>query len=106
MSANFFKLLGVAPALGRDFAHEEDRFGSQPVVLISGNVWQQRYGNDPAVIGRSIRLNGTPATIIGVMPEGMHFPNEADVWMPVGSLPAAMTDRASWSPSGQPSVSS
>ncbi len=93
VSANFFKLLGVAPALGRDFAHEEDRFGSQPVVLISGNVWQQRYGNDPAVIGRSIRLNGTPATIIGVMPEGMHFPNEADVWMPVGSLPAAITSQ-------------
>ena len=91
VSANFFKLLGVGPSLGRDFAPTEDTFGSQPVVLISGNVWQQRYGNDPAVIGRSIRLNGTPATIIGVMPEGMHFPNEADVWMPVGSLPAAIT---------------
>jgi predicted permease len=93
VSANFFKMMGVAPALGRDFAPEEDTFGSQPVVLISGNVWQQRYGNDPAVIGRSIRLNGTPATIIGVMPEGMHFPNEADVWMPVGSLPAAITNQ-------------
>jgi predicted permease len=93
VSTNFFTLLGVAPALGRDFSPEEDRFGSQAVVLISGNVWQQRYGNDPAVVGRSIRLNGTPATIIGVMPEGMHFPNEADVWMPVGSLPAAITDQ-------------
>jgi predicted permease len=91
VSAGFFRMLGVAPALGRDFAAEEDRFGTQPVVLISGNVWQQRYGNDPAVIGRSIRLNGTPATIIGVMPEGMHFPFEAEVWMPVGSLPPAIT---------------
>jgi len=93
VSANFFRMLGISPARGRDFSPEEDKSGSQPVVLISGNVWQQRYGSDPAVIGRTIRLNGTNATIIGVMPEGMHFPNEADVWMPTGALPAAITDR-------------
>ena len=93
VSADFFRMLGISPARGRDFSPEEDKFGSQPVVLISGNVSQQRYGSNPAAIGRTIRLNGTNATIIGVMPEGMHFPNEADVWMPTGALPAAITDQ-------------
>jgi putative ABC transport system permease protein len=93
VSANFFKMLGLTPARGRDFSPEEDKRGAEPVVLISGNVWQQRYGSDPAIVGRTIRLNGTNATIIGVMPEGMHFPNEADVWMPNGTLPAAILDQ-------------
>src|SRR4030095_10673607 len=57
VSADFFKMLGVSPALGRDFTPEEDRPGSQAVVLISGNVWKQRYGGDASVIGRTIRLN-------------------------------------------------
>ncbi len=93
VSGNFFRMLGVSPALGRDFAPEDDKPGSAAVVLISNGVWQQRYGSDPSVLGRAIRLNAQPATIIGVMPEGMRFPFEADVWMPTGSLPAAITQQ-------------
>jgi putative ABC transport system permease protein len=92
VSANFFKMLEVSPVLGRDFSSDEDRPGSAAVVLISGNVWKQRYGGDPSVVGRTIRLNSLTSTIIGVMPEGMRFPNEADVWMPVGTLPPAIMD--------------
>ena len=91
VSANFFKMIGVSPALGRDFTPQEDQSGAQAVVLISGNVWKQRYGSDPGVIGRTIRLNTLNSTIIGVMPEGMRFPNDADIWMPFGTLPSAIT---------------
>ena len=91
VSANFFKMIGVSPALGRDFTPQEDQSGAQAVVLISGNVWKQRYGSDPGVIGRTIRLNALNSTIIGVMPEGMRFPNDADIWMPFGTLPSAIT---------------
>jgi len=91
VSSNFNKMLGVSPLLGRDFAPEEDQLGAQPVVLISSNVWKQRYGSDSGVIGRTIRLNSIGATIIGVMPESMKFPNDGDVWMPYGTLPAAIT---------------
>jgi len=90
VSANFNKMLGVSPVLGRDFTPEEDQPGSQPVVLISSNVFKQRYGSDPTAVGRSIRLNSLNAMIIGVMPDGMRFPNDADVWMPYGTLPNAI----------------
>jgi putative ABC transport system permease protein len=92
VSANFNKMLGVVPRLGRDFTPQEDRPGTDPVVLISSNVFKQRYGGDASVIGRSIRLNSVNATIIGVLPEEMRFPNDGDVWMPYGTLPAAITD--------------
>jgi putative ABC transport system permease protein len=91
VSSNFNKMVGMVPMLGRDFAPEEDQLGAQPVVLISSNVFKQRYGSDPKAIGRTIRLNGVSATIIGVMPEAMRFPNDGDVWMPYGTLPTAIT---------------
>jgi predicted permease len=91
VSANFNRMLGIVPQLGRDFTPEEDRPGSDPVVLISANAWKQRYGSDPGVIGRPIRLNAVNPTIIGVMPEGMRFPNDQDIWMPYGAMPPAIT---------------
>jgi putative ABC transport system permease protein len=91
VSANFNKMVGMAPMLGRDFAPEEDQLGAQPVALISSNVFKQRYGSDPSAIGRTIRLNSLSATIIGVMPEAMRFPNDGDIWMPYGTLPTAIT---------------
>jgi len=59
--------------------------------LISANVWKQRYASDPGVIGRPIRLNAVNSTIVGVMPEGMRFPQDQDIWMPYGAMPAAIT---------------
>jgi putative ABC transport system permease protein len=93
VSGNFFSMLGVSPALGRDFAPEEDKAGGPPVVLIGSNVWKQRYGSDPSVLGRTIRLNTLSATITGVMPDGMKFPFETELWMPAGSLPPAITQQ-------------
>jgi predicted permease len=91
VSANLFKMLGVSPVLGRDFSPQEDTPGTQLVVLISNTLWRQRYGGDNAVVGRTIRIIDTNGTIIGVMPEGMHFPFNADIWLPAGTMTAAIT---------------
>ena len=88
ISHNAFAVLGVQPVLGRDFQPEDDRAGAPAVVIIGHRVWSDRYGSDPTVIGRSVRINGEPATIAGVMPEGFRYPVETQVWRPLMSLPA------------------
>jgi predicted permease len=86
VTANAFSVLGQQPFLGRDFAAGEDAAGANPVVLLGYRVWKNRYGSDPNVIGRSLKLNEVAHTIVGVMPEGMRFPTNADLWRPL--LPA------------------
>ena len=87
VSANFFKMLEVAPVIGRDFGPDDDGPGGPPVVMISNTIWKQRYGSDRAVLGRVIRLNGVAATVIGVMPDGMQFPNNDEIWLPSSQIP-------------------
>jgi predicted permease len=89
ISANGFKIIGQNAALGRSFGPEEDKPGAAPVVLISDSVWKNRYAADPAIIGKAIRVNALPVTIIGVMPEGVKWPFTAEVWMPMSQLPPA-----------------
>jgi putative ABC transport system permease protein len=83
ISAGGFRVLGQAPMLGRDFLPEDDRPGAPAVVLIGGGVWKNRYGSDPSVVGRTVRVNDVPSVVIGVMPEGFRFPQQADVWQPL-----------------------
>ena len=83
LSANAFSLIGQAPILGRDFATQDDKPGAQAVVILGYTIWKNRYGSDPNVLGRSVRINEVPATVIGVMPEGFKFPLGADLWMPL-----------------------
>ena len=71
------------PSWAGDFCDGEDRKGAEPVALLGYGLWKTRYGSDPNVIGRSIRINEVPTTIIGVMAEGMKFPNNADLWIPL-----------------------
>ena len=87
LSANAFSSIGQAPLLGRDFRAEDDRLGAAAVVILGNGVWKNRYGSDPSVLGRAVKVNEVPATVIGVMPEGFKFPNNADLWMPLGQLP-------------------
>src|SRR4026207_1272237 len=84
VTANFFPLFGVAPALGRNFATEEDRPGAQKVAVLSHALWQTRYGADRQIINRDIQLDGEKYTVLGVMPQGFQF-FESDVrlWTPI-----------------------
>ncbi len=74
-----FKILGVHPAMGRDFAETDADSGAVPVAILGHALWQRRFGGDPAILGRSIDLGGQPFTIIGVMPPGFAFPRGAEL---------------------------
>jgi putative ABC transport system permease protein len=86
VTANFFSALGVAPALGRGFQSADEEFGQHQVVLLSHELWQRRYGGDPQLVGRGIRLGGMTHTVVGVMPQGMAFLNNSpqpELWTPL-----------------------
>jgi putative ABC transport system permease protein len=83
VSANTFGLLGQRPLLGRDFGPDDERPGAAPVVMLGHRLWTSRYGADRGVIGQTVRLNGVPATIVGVMTEGVMFPTNAEAWVPL-----------------------
>ncbi len=82
ITSNAFGLIGQPPLLGRDFSSADEQKGAEPVAIISYAFWKNRYGGDPKVLGTPIRINGSPATIVGVMAEGMRFPNNTEVWAP------------------------
>ena len=77
VSPGYFRLLGVAPALGREFAAEEERAGGANVLVLSYGFWQSHYGGDRAVLGRALEVDGRPHTIIGVMPADFDPPQFA-----------------------------
>jgi putative ABC transport system permease protein len=83
ISVNTFSLLGQKPVAGRDFVPADQEPGAAPVAILSYKVWENRYGKDPSVIGRSVRLDEVPTTIIGVMPSRLDFPRETQVWKPL-----------------------
>ncbi|MDQ3816655.1 MAG: ABC transporter permease [Acidobacteriota bacterium] len=84
VTANFFPLLGVNPALGRNFNAEEDKPGANHVAVISHSLWQTRFGANQSIIGRKVLLNGEPFTIVGVMPQGFQFQTpDTKLWVPI-----------------------
>jgi len=83
ITANVFPTLGVAPVLGRGFVAADDRAGAAPVVLLGHGLWVRRFGGDSAVVGHTIRVNGVPRTVIGVMPPQFGFPEFASLWLPM-----------------------
>jgi putative ABC transport system permease protein len=83
VSAGLFQVLGVRPLLGRVFQPEEDQPHGPKAVLLGERVWRERFAADPALVGRSILVNGAAATVVGVMPEGFHFPDQAELWLPL-----------------------
>jgi putative ABC transport system permease protein len=87
ISANGLAILGTRPVIGRDFVADDDRPGAPAVVIIGHGMYQNRYGSNPSVIGRTIRINDIPSTVIGVMPEGFKFPFNTDLWMPLSQIP-------------------
>ena len=85
VSADYFKVLDVKPALGRTFVEGEDLAGAQPVVVISDGLWQRKFGSDPNIIGKSINLDDKMYQIIGVLPKTFIFRTN-DVYVPIGQL--------------------
>ncbi len=85
---DLFRILGIEPALGRNFQAADDRPGAERVAIISDGLWQRDFGGARDIVGRVVRLNGAPATIVGVMPKGFAFPYREDVWVPLhGQFP-------------------
>lgn len=101
VTAGYFRVLGVQPALGRDFRPADDTPAARFVVLLSDGLWRRQFGADPGVVGRTVTINDHPYTVIGVMPASFeplvseHFYQRADIWAPLGydtSLPYACRD--------------
>ncbi len=82
VSTNAFGLLGVKPALGRDFVPADEAWGAAPVVILNHRFWESQFGGRRDIVGTSVLVNKAPATVIGVMPEGFAFPTQYDAWMP------------------------
>ncbi len=85
ISADFFRTLGVRPTLGREFRVDDDQVGAAPVVILGGGFWMRRFGASPDIVGKSIDLNGTTYTIVGVIPSTFTFyGHDRDVYAPIG----------------------
>ena len=90
VTSDAFAIFGTRPLLGRAFTPEDERQGAAPVVIIGHHLWTDRYGESPDVLGATLRVNGAPATIVGVMPPGTRFPGNAEVWLPWIPQPAQL----------------
>jgi len=101
VTAGLTEILRIRPALGRMFLPEEAAAGAQPVVMISHELWQERFGGMPGVLGRTVRLDGKSHTIIGVLPPRLEFPLERAPTLGAGSIltPGA---KSFWLPMAQP----
>jgi predicted permease len=87
LTVNAFGVLRQQPLHGRDFTAQDEQRGAEAVVILGYDLWRNRYSSDPGVLGRTLRLNGEPATIVGVMPPDMQFPSSAQLWAPVRPTP-------------------
>ena len=89
VTGNFFTLLGARPALGRAFVDQETWRTGASILVLSHRAWRDLFGSDPAVVGRSIRIEGRATQVVGVMPDGFTFPDEdVDIWIPTDWDPA------------------
>jgi predicted permease len=92
---SFFRVAGVGAMLGRTFTEDEGEIGHDDKVVLSHAFWRERFGGDPGIVGRELRLDGTPFTIVGVMPESFRFVNtNVRVWTPLAFTPEQRSDNA------------
>jgi putative ABC transport system permease protein len=79
--SNIFELIRQQPVIGRNFTTDDDRLGSEPVVMLGYGIWQTRYARNPLIVGTVLNVGSTPARVIGVMPPGIKFPPNSDLWL-------------------------
>lgn len=85
VSAAFLPILGARAQIGRTFAESDDRPGAAPAVVLSDELWRSRFGSDPSVVGRVVRLDAVAHTVVGVLPRGFaFFPEQMDLYRPIG----------------------
>jgi putative ABC transport system permease protein len=96
VSAHYFDIFGAKAALGRTFLSGEDQPGNDRVVLLSHVLWESRFGSDPAMVGRSILLNGEAHTVVGVLQKGPFDRAAAQIWKPLAFQPSNMTRDFRW----------
>ena len=96
ISGNYLETFGVAPALGRGFTLDNEKPGQDRVTILSHALWQKRFAGDPSIINKTIVLNGQATEVIGVMGEGVSFPQTADLWLPM-NLDADPRDKTRFS---------
>ena len=88
VTADFFRVIGIGPALGREFTREEDSPGKNTVMILSDGTWRSRFGGDPSIIGKAIDIDGQPIRVVGVMPASFDFPRPGiGAYMPMGLNP-------------------
>jgi predicted permease len=85
ITENFLRILGTPPMLGRDFTADDNKPGAEKVAILGYGIWQRDFGGSPDIVGKGVRINGKPATIAGVMPQGFAFPTNEQLWLPLYS---------------------
>lgn len=95
VAQDFFRTIGVAPTMGRDFTPADDQPGVTKAVLLSDALWRADFGADPDILGQALRVNGSPAVVIGVMPPNFSFPANEQLWLPLNTAfpPKLRNDR-------------
>jgi putative ABC transport system permease protein len=94
VSADFFPLVNVIPALGAFFTARDEFVGEDREVVLSDGLWLRRFGGDPTIVGRAIRLDGVPYVVVGVAPHGFDFPEGAELWTPLAFDAKTAGDRS------------
>ncbi len=89
VSADFFRVLGVHPAIGRDFTQEEDSPSGERVVILTDGLWRRRFGGDPALLGKPVAINAKDYTVVGVMPPVFRYGEQVDLLVPMRTNPAS-----------------
>lgn len=92
VSANYLRILGVEPQIGRLYSEEEDKVGGPKVALLSDHLWRTTFHSDPNIAGAAIVLDGSPYTVLGVMPRGFNYPPSVEVWTPTALSPSVFSD--------------
>jgi putative ABC transport system permease protein len=97
VSPNFFDVVGLGLAAGHGFTPDQDQEGKDRSVILRYGFWQQRFGGDPGILGRTISLDGNTFTVTGIMPEGFNYPLGGDLWVPLALTNQEKTDRTAQS---------
>jgi len=99
VTPSLFPTMNVQPALGRWFTEQDATPGHERVVILEHALWERRFGSDGTIVGRTVQLSGQPHEVVGVMPAGFHYPDDATVWLPlapVGPYKQIMESRSSY----------